>query len=241
MSQLSQTGYVAVTREARARERRKLGPMAYVELGQDNGGILLNLGEGGFAVQSALAFRATEFAELRFQIPQVRGWLCARGRIAWMSENKTMAGIQFTELPETARREIRKWVAGKDMDTSARDERPTPEPGTSISATENRGDTRIQASGSTAQKAPASRLGSAPGNDAAHGSAGTNPNGSHDIGAMSAAAEAPAHNFQFSEYSMFATEPSPAEIWIDAGQQKRGSRSVVLLSILTATLFFVLG
>ena len=29
--------------------------MAYVELGEDNGGILLNLGEGGFAVQSALA------------------------------------------------------------------------------------------------------------------------------------------------------------------------------------------
>jgi len=40
---------------------------------------------------------------------------------------------------------------------------------------------------------------------------------------------------------MFATEPSPAEIWIDAGQQKRGSRRVVLLSILMATLFFVLG
>jgi TonB family protein len=40
---------------------------------------------------------------------------------------------------------------------------------------------------------------------------------------------------------MFAAEPSPAEIWIDAGQQKRGSRRVVLLSILMAMLFFVLG
>src|ERR1700681_1428902 len=151
MSQLSQTGYGSVTREARARERRKLGPMAYVELGQDNGGILLNLGEGGFAVQSALAFQATEFAELRFQIPQVRGWLCARGRIAWMSENKTMAGIQFRELPDTDRREIRKWVAGKDWGASAGDERPAPGPGTSISATEYRGDPRIQTPGSTEQ------------------------------------------------------------------------------------------
>ena len=40
---------------------------------------------------------------------------------------------------------------------------------------------------------------------------------------------------------MFAAEPSPAEIWIDAGQKKRGSRRVVLLSILMAVLFFVLG
>src|SRR6202140_133775 len=181
MSQLSQTGYVAVTREARARERRKLGPMAYVELGQDNGGILLNLGEGGFAVQSALAFQTTEFAELRFQIPQVRGWLCARGRIAWMSENKTMAGIQFTELPETARREIRKWGARKDMDASPKDVRPAAESGTNISATEYRGDPKFQSPGSTEQRAPAPGLGSTPGIGAVQGSSGTNPNGSHEI------------------------------------------------------------
>jgi hypothetical protein len=104
MNQVSQTGSVSATRVARAQERRKLGPMAYVELGQDNGGILLNLGEGGFAVQSALAFQAIEFPELRFQIPQRRGWQTARGRIAWMSENKTVAGIQFLELPEATRR-----------------------------------------------------------------------------------------------------------------------------------------
>src|SRR5260370_17386580 len=95
----SQTGDVCATREARGHARRKAGPMAYVELGQDNGGILLNLGEGGFAVNSALAFRATEFPELRFQVPQLRGWLTARGRIVWMSENKAGAGIKFREVP----------------------------------------------------------------------------------------------------------------------------------------------
>jgi TonB family protein len=215
--------------------------MAYVELGQDNGGILLNLGEGGFAVQSALAFQATEFAELRFQIPQVRGWLCARGRIAWMSENKTMAGIQFTELPETARREIRKWVAGKDMDASLRDGRPAAEPGTNISATEYRGDPKFQSPGSTEQKAPAPRSASTSGIGVVRDPAGTVPNGTQEIGARGTSREAPAHDFQFSEYSMFAAEPTPAEIWIDAGQQKRGSRRVVLLSILMAMLFFVLG
>src|SRR5260370_15055814 len=103
----SQPGDVSATREARAHARRKAGPMAYVELGQDNGGILLNLGEGGFAVNSALAFRATEFPELRFQVPQLRGWLRALGRIVWTSANKTLAGIPFHELPEESLPHIR--------------------------------------------------------------------------------------------------------------------------------------
>src|SRR6202171_2057283 len=109
-NQLSQSGSVSAKREARAQERRKLGPMAYVELGQDNGGILLNLGEGGFAVQSALALTSREFQALRFQVPAVQGWLTAGGRIVWMSDSKKEAGIQFTELPGEARREIQRWV-----------------------------------------------------------------------------------------------------------------------------------
>src|SRR5437868_13370569 len=95
----------------RAHMRRKLAPMAYVELGQDNGGILLNLGEGGFAVQSALALTARDFTGLRFQVPQVQGWLTASGKIAWISDSKKEAGIQFTQLPGQARAAIQRWVA----------------------------------------------------------------------------------------------------------------------------------
>src|SRR3982074_1271320 len=100
----------------RAHMRRKLSPMAYVELGQDNGGILLNLSEGGFAVQSALALTSREYPELRFQVPSLQGWLTANGRIVWISESKKEAGIQFTELPGEARREIKKGVSSAEAD-----------------------------------------------------------------------------------------------------------------------------
>src|SRR6266436_1604751 len=103
-------GVEARPHENRGHMRRKLSPMAYVELGQDNGGILLNLSEGGFAVQSALALTSREFSELRFQVPALQGWLTASGRIVWISDSKKEAGIQFTELPGEARREIHKWV-----------------------------------------------------------------------------------------------------------------------------------
>jgi len=98
--------------------------MAYVELGQDNGGILLNLSEGGFAVQSALALTSREFSELRFQVPAFQGWLTARGRIVWVSDSKKEAGIQFTELPGDARREIEKWVSAGDAPEKTRERIP---------------------------------------------------------------------------------------------------------------------
>src|ERR1700719_3275812 len=115
---MTQTDHLQDKAEARAHGnrahiRRKLSPMAYVELGQDNGGILLNLGEGGFAVQSALALTSREFSQLRFQVPALQGWLMASGRIVWVSDSKKEAGIQFTEPPGEARSEIQQWVAAE--------------------------------------------------------------------------------------------------------------------------------
>src|ERR1700716_1359863 len=114
----------------RAHMRRKLSPMAYVELGQENGGILLNLSEGGFAVQSALTLIAREFTELRVQVPAFHGWLTASGRIVWMSVSKKEAGIQFTELPGEARREIHKWVAAEGDPQKAKERVPIQSNGT---------------------------------------------------------------------------------------------------------------
>jgi TonB family protein len=129
----SQAGSVSHTRETRLHPRRKLAQMAYVELAQDNGGILLNLGEGGLAVQSALALSSQEFPGFRFQLPHTQGWLRASGRVAWMSESKKEAGIQFLDLHEHARAQIRAWVAkegepepGKDVQAPAMPDQEQP-------------------------------------------------------------------------------------------------------------------
>jgi TonB family protein len=202
--------------------RRKPGPMAYVELDQDNGGILLNLGEGGFAVRSALAFRAAEFPELRLQVPQLRGWLSARGRMAWMSENKTVAGVQFLELPEASRLEIRKWASAEEEGQHAEaEQRGTMEQGAMVSETTYRADPRdhgipapMQDASSTTHKAPRRE---------------------------NVAKAPPNQNFPFNEYSMFAAEPDREQIGVEAGRQRTGSGRVVLLLIVVAALFFALG
>jgi TonB family protein len=223
--------------------------MAYVELGQDNGAILLNLGEGGFAVQSALALRATEFPELRFQVPQLRGWLSARGRIVWMSEYKTVAGIQFLELPEASRLEIRKWASSEEEgEHPEAEQRGTMEPRTIVSETAYRGDPRdrgvaapMETAANTTQAAPRSESVASGHHIAAHMPPAAVPVVQRASARADAAEAPPSQDFRFNEYSMFAAEPGREQVWVEAGRQKTGSGRVALMLIVVAALFFALG
>jgi TonB family protein len=208
--------------------------MAYVELGQDNGGILLNLSEGGFAVQSALTLTSHEFPELRFQVPAFQGWLGASGRIVWMSESKKEAGIQFTELPGEARREIHKWVlaegdleeVGQRMAVPSKGQGPS----TEILDTPYRGGRGPHepaiAHGEQAQGAQAERARLPPVQEETAGVAVT---------------EQPRQDFRFPEYSMFAADPEKEPVWAEPVRRRGNWGGVALLGILLAALFFGLG
>jgi hypothetical protein len=228
------TGGVARALESRACDRRKLASMAYVELGQDNGGILLNVGEGGLAVQSALALSSREFSEIRFQLPSIRGWLAARARVAWMSDSRTEAGIQFLDMKPEVREQIHQWVAAegharqmqqkkanlgepqrKGLDADVR-ERPNQV------ATRYRGET---SHGGEMSREPVG-VGTQMGGDAAR-----------DEGAPQAAAQ----GFRFGDYSMFGADAGAGNAGVEPVHARRSWLSLALLAICLAALFFVLG
>lgn len=213
----------------RAHLRRKLAPMAYVELGQDNGGILLNLSEGGFAVQSALTLTSREFPELRFQVPAHQGWLTARGRIVWLSASKKEAGVQFTELPGEARREIYKWVSTEGEPEKPAERFPKP-PRETRQASKPIIETPSRAV-SDAHETPV-----------AYNAAQTKerPRAPQTEPATVAVAEPPVQDFRFTDYSMFAEVPEKETVWVEP--RRRSSWGVrALLVILVAALFFALG
>jgi TonB family protein len=212
----------------RAHMRRKLSPMAYVELGQDNGGILLNLGEGGFAVQSALALTSHEFPELRFQVPAVQGWLTAGGRIVWTSDSKKEAGIQFTELPGEAQRAIQKWVSseGEPQMTGAR---------VPVTSREKPGRGMLEAHGGGLQEPmPETARTNGTRAEKERGPAMEKQN------AGVAIAEPPPQDFHFTDYSMFAADPGKAGVW-EEPTRHRGSLRRGVLGVFVAVLFFALG
>jgi TonB family protein len=207
--------------------------MAYVELGQDNGGILLNLSEGGFAVQSALALTSREFSELRFQVPALQGWLSASGRIVWVSDSKKEAGIQFTELPGEARREIQQWVTAEGSPEKVSERIPVAARASIPAAPEKPRDTRVDEpyrSGGGRYE-PTVAYNAEPESERA---------GTRRETAGVAVAEAAPQDFHFNDYSMFAATPEREAVWTEPARRKVGWR-VAVLGILMAALFFALG
>ena len=208
-------------------------PIAYVELGQDNGGILLNLSEGGLAVRSALPLGSREFTGIRFQAPASQAWLTASGRMVWLNDSKKEGGIQFTQLPGTARQQIHKWVSadGDLEDASANlpaSSEVSREPSKQILDTPDRdgGEAREPAiANNRGTQARQTQRGHAP-----------------TLGeAVRVTAERPAQNFRFTDYSMFAAEPEKEEAWMEPTRRRRGWGGTTLLVLLVAALFFALG
>ena len=83
--------------------------LAYVEIGDGNGGIVVNISEGGLALQSAVSLLGTEFPRLRLQVG-FKKHLEMEGKIAWIGDYRKRAGIRFVDLSEETRSQIREWI-----------------------------------------------------------------------------------------------------------------------------------
>ncbi len=97
--------------ERRSQIRRRVLSLEYIDLGSSNGGILLNLSEGGMYVQAVAGLSGDDFPEISFRLPDSGYLVKTNAHIVWMGESKKDAGIQFLNLPEEARLKIREWVA----------------------------------------------------------------------------------------------------------------------------------
>jgi TonB family protein len=94
----------------RLEPRYQVKPVEYTELGESNGGIVLNVSEHGMAVSSAQPLGGDQTLRLRFQLPGFPNTIETVGEISWIGESKRRTGIRFVDLPESAREQIRKWI-----------------------------------------------------------------------------------------------------------------------------------
>ena len=83
--------------------------VTYLEVGDGNGGIVVNISEGGLFVQAAVSLLGTEFPRLRLQVG-FKTYLELRGKIAWIGDYKKRAGIRFVDLSEDERGQLREWI-----------------------------------------------------------------------------------------------------------------------------------
>jgi outer membrane biosynthesis protein TonB/Tfp pilus assembly protein PilZ len=98
-------------KDRRLHARQRIHSLSYAKIGDGNGGIVLNISEGGISVQAAGVLDDSETVPMWLEIPRLRERVEVTGEIVWLSPSKKEAGLRFVDLSESALREIRKWMA----------------------------------------------------------------------------------------------------------------------------------
>ncbi len=126
--------------ERRHSPRVVLKELAYVNLDPGNGGIILDVSEGGFCFQSAIPIQTTK--TIRFWFYQGNSRVEASGKLAWTDEARKRGGLIFTTLPADARQEIRRWVSlhASEPAIETKPAPPLPSPVASLSQRPSRWD-----------------------------------------------------------------------------------------------------
>jgi len=97
--------------DRRAHFRQPVRSLAYVELGDGNGGIALNISEGGMAVQAVMSLGGDDLPSVRVQLSHSKKQIQVKGRVAWTGDLRKLAGVEFVDVTEETRKQIREWIA----------------------------------------------------------------------------------------------------------------------------------
>ena len=116
------SGFTAI-RDRREHPRRIVA-LNYVKLADGNGGIMMNLSEGGLAFTAAEPLAADFIPRLSFRLSfhleDEARTIEASGRVVWLNDSKKGAGIQFVDMAEEDREQIHRWVSLKISPEPAR-------------------------------------------------------------------------------------------------------------------------
>jgi len=132
-----------MTTERRHGPRMRVNGTAYVNLDPDNGGIILNISEGGLSFESRAPIERTETIRLWFSYgsrqietgvdqewksqgdtSRVSRFIEVGSELVWRDDTGKTGGIRFTNLSDQTRREIRDWMGQAALEYV--NEGPTP-------------------------------------------------------------------------------------------------------------------
>ncbi len=105
---------MTIKTERRKKARNRPRSLVYVELESANGGMMRDLSEEGFALRAMMPLQASAKTQFAFSLDGKKR-ISGEGRIAWVKEDGRVAGIEFCGLPQSAREEIRGWLARIDL------------------------------------------------------------------------------------------------------------------------------
>src|ERR1700688_2807852 len=95
--------------ERRQNPRTKVAALAYINFEPNNGGIVLNVSEGGLCFQTVAISQST--GTLRFWFSAEGHRVEATGELAWMDERRQTGGLRFGALPAETSEQIHSWIS----------------------------------------------------------------------------------------------------------------------------------
>jgi periplasmic protein TonB len=98
------------SRERRLQVRQPVSALAYLDIGGDNGGIVLNLSEEGMELQAVGTLDRQTEVNLRIQLPGSQARIETAAQVMWLSETNRQAGVRFVSMPSQVRAQIREWI-----------------------------------------------------------------------------------------------------------------------------------
>jgi hypothetical protein len=99
--------------ESRVHPRTVVRALAYIELSDENAGLILNISEDGLAVQAVQVVTSDHLPRIRFRLPKTERTIEVAGRMVWQLRSRKEVGIQFVDLSDTARAHIHEWIAAE--------------------------------------------------------------------------------------------------------------------------------
>jgi TonB family protein len=110
----------------RLHARRRIDQLTYADFGPGNGGIVMNLGEGGLSFQGIGAVRKGQVIRLSFKLPGTGSQIEACGEVVWSNDSGKGGGLCFVDLSDEARQRIKEWLANDDSSSANFAEQVTP-------------------------------------------------------------------------------------------------------------------
>jgi TonB family protein len=106
--------------------RRRIDQLTYADFGPGNGGIVMNLSEGGMSFQGIGAVRKGQVIRLSFKLPGTSSPVEAYGEVVWSNDSGKGGGLRFIDMSEEARQRIKEWLANDDSSSADFAEQVTP-------------------------------------------------------------------------------------------------------------------
>jgi hypothetical protein len=116
-----------ISPDRRQAPRTKLAEIAYIGMGPENGGLVLDVSDGGLSFHSVAPVRQAETINFLLSL-RGHSRIEGAGEVVWTNEMKTVCGLRFTSLSAGARDYLNNWTSESRMAVAGRKKTDSPTP-----------------------------------------------------------------------------------------------------------------